>query len=299
MSTKTISPRTETRSGQRQKKESQFKDVWRRLRKNKLAMLGLLVIILLVLSAIFAPLITAYEYDKMDYANINQFPNAAHPLGTDNYGRDLLTRIIYGGRTSLLVSIVSVAIGLVLGGGLGAYAAFYGGKKESIVMRALDILMAIPPLLLAVAISAAMGSGIFNCAIAIGVASVPLFARVIRASALSIVGQEYIEAARSCGVSNLKIIFKHVIPNSLGPILVQSTLRIGESIMQISSLSFIGLGVQPPTPEWGNMLALGREYIRDFWPAVIFPGVAIMITLIAFNVFGDGLRDALDPRLKQ
>ena len=299
MQTKKRNAKPAAEAKARVRKESQFKDVWRRLRKNKLAMAGLVVVILLVLAAIFAPWLTPYGYDEMDYRNGNQMPTWEHPLGTDNFGRDTLTRIIYGGRTSLLVSVVSVLIGLIIGGSLGAYVAFYGGKKDTIIMRLLDILMAIPPLLLAVAISAAMGSGTFNCAVAIGVGSIPLFARVIRASAMSISTQEYIEAARSCGVSNLKIIFRHVIPNSLGPILVQSTLRIGESIMMISSLSFIGLGVQPPTPEWGNMLALGREYIREFWPAVVFPGVAIMITLIAFNVFGDGLRDALDPRLKQ
>lgn len=281
------------------RRETQARDVWRRFRKNKLAMIGLVVIILLVLTAIFAPIISPFDYKKQNLMETLLWPNSEHWLGTDNFGRDTLTRILWGGRISLLISLCSVAIGLVGGGLLGSVAAYYSGKVDNIIMRFLDILMAVPPLLLAVAISAALGSGIFNCALAIGVASIPLFARVVRASALSIINQEYMEAARACGASDIKIILKHILPNSLGPILVQSTLRIGESILQISSLSFIGLGVQPPVPEWGNMLAYGREYIREYSPMVIFPGLAIIITLIAFNIVGDGLRDALDPKLKQ
>ncbi len=281
------------------KKMNQSKEVWQRLRKNKLTILGLILALLLVFSAIFAPFICRYEYEDQDLRNAFQYPSFKHLLGTDNYGRDIFTRIIYGGRTSLLIALIAVSLGLIVGGLLGAFAAYYGGIFENVIMRGLDIVMAIPSLLLAVAISAALGVGMLNCAIAIGIATVPMFARVIRASALSIKDQEYIEAAHACGVGNVKIIFKHVIPNSLAPIIVQGTLKIGEAILQIASLSFIGLGVQPPTPEWGSMLAFGREFIRDFWPIVTFPGIAIMITLIVFNVLGDGLRDALDPRLKQ
>ena len=281
------------------KRETQAKDVWRRFRKNKLAMIGLAVILLLILSAIFAPILSPYDYKSQNLLETFLWPCKEHLLGTDNFGRDTLTRILWGGRISLLISLCSVAIGLVGGGLLGSIAAYYSTRVDNIIMRFLDILMAVPPLLLAVAISAALGSGIFNCALAIGIASIPLFARVVRASALSIKNQEYIEAATACGAGSFKIILKHILPNSLGPILVQSTLRIGESILQISSLSFIGLGVQAPVPEWGNMLAYGREYIREYWPMVVFPGLAIVITLIAFNVVGDGLRDALDPKLKQ
>ena len=280
------------------KKQSQMREVWRRLRKNKLAMVCLVVIILLVLAAIFAPLICPYSYSEQNLRESFAGISWKHLLGTDKMGRDIFTRIIYGARTSLLVAIISVAIGLVIGGLLGAIAAYYGGVTDNVIMRLLDILMAVPPLLLAVAICAALGTGVINCAIAIGVASIPLFARVMRAAAISIIGQEYVEAAKACGVSNLKIIISHIIPNSLGIILVQSTLRIGESILQIASLSFIGLGVQPPTPEWGNMLSYGREYIRSNPSMVIIPGVAIMITLIAFNSVGDGLRDAMDPKLR-
>jgi len=281
------------------KKQSQAKEVWRRLCKNKLAIVGLVLVIIIVLGSILAPLLTPYEYDAMDLLHAKQFPSWEHPLGTDHYGRDILTRILYGGRTSLLISVIAIAISLIVGGLLGAVASYFGGFQENVIMRLLDILMAVPGLLLAVAISASLGVGKLNCAIAIGVSSIPSFARIIRASVLSIKGQEYIEAAKACGVRDWTIILRHVIPNSLAPIMVQSTLRVGESIMMISSLSFIGLGVQPPTPEWGSMLAMGRDLIRDFWPIVTFPGIAIMLTLIAFNLLGDGLRDALDPRLKQ
>lgn len=279
--------------------QSQFKDVWTRLRKNKLAMAGLIIVLLIVLAAVFADVITPYDFDKQDLRARFTYPCVEHPMGTDNMGRDILTRVIYGARTSLLVSLVAVAIGLVVGGSIGAIVSFYGGKLEEVVMRCLDVLMSIPPLILAVAISASLGVGKFNCAVAIGVSSIPSFARIIRASVLSIKDQEYIEAATACGVGKIKTIFTHVIPNSLAPIMVQGTLKIGDAIMMISSLSFIGLGVQPPTPEWGSMLAFGRDYIREFWPIVTFPGIAIMVTLIAFNVLGDGLRDAMDPRLKQ
>ena len=276
-----------------------FKEIWRRLRKNKLSIIGLVFIVALVLCAILAPFITPYSYDVIDLTATFQGPSMAHLLGTDNYGRDMLTRIIFGARTSLLVAISAIAIALVVGGSFGSIAAFYGNKIDGAIMRILDVFMAIPPLLMAVAVSAALGEGALNSAIAIAMCTIPNFARIIRASALTIKSQEYIEAARACGGRDFKIIWKHLIPNSLAPIMVQSTLQIGNAILQISMLSFIGLGVQPPTPEWGNMLAVGREFIRDFPPMVLYPGVAIMLTLISFNVLGDGLRDALDPRLKQ
>ena len=283
------------------KKRSQFVYVCRRFYKNRLAMVGLAILLILILTSIFCSSIFDYTTNVVGMDMKVRFtrPCAEYPFGTDHYGRDILTRILYGGRTSLLISVIAIAISLIVGGLLGAVASYFGGFQENVIMRLLDILMAVPGLLLAVAISASLGVGKLNCAIAIGVSSIPSFARIIRASVLSIKGQEYIEAAKACGVRDWTIILRHVIPNSLAPIMVQSTLRVGESIMMISSLSFIGLGVQPPTPEWGSMLAMGRDLIRDFWPIVTFPGIAIMLTLIAFNLLGDGLRDALDPRLKQ
>ena len=283
----------------RRRKKSRFTETWRRLKKNRLAMVGLAIIIFLILSAVLAPILAPYDPAAQDLMNSLQYPGSSHWMGSDNYGRDIFSRIIYGGRISLLVATMSVAIGLVLGGLLGSTAAFFGGVYENIIMRAMDILLAIPPFLLAISISASIGSGVMNTAIAIGIATCPSFARVIRASILSLREEEYVEAAILCGLSKFKIILKHLIPNSMAPIIVQATLRIGDAILSIASLSFIGLGVQPPTPEWGSMLNYGREFIRTFWPICTFPGVAIVITMIAFNVLGDGLRDALDPRLKQ
>ena len=281
------------------KKRGQWRDVWKRLRRNKLAMVGMVMVILIVFSAIFAEWVAPYPYDGIDVTARLQFPNAQHLLGTDNFGRDLLSRIIYGGRISLLVACAAVAMALVIGGILGATAGFFGGTYETIVMALMDVLMAIPGFLLAVTISTALGSGTFNTALAIAIGGVPSYARLVRSQVLTIKDREFVEAAEAMGAGKLRIIFHDIIPNALSPIIVESTLRIGASIMQISSLSFIGLGVQPPTPEWGSIMANGRDYIRDFYPLVTFPGIAIMLTLFGFNMFGDGLRDALDPRLKR
>ena len=280
------------------KKRSQFWDIWRRLRRNKLAMLGLIIVLVLVLSAIFANFIAPHDYAQQDLTNMKAWPSREHLLGTDDYGRDILSRIIYGGRVSLLVAILSIVFGLIVGGILGISAGYFGGIYDGTVMRIMDIVMAIPGFLLAVCISAALGSGVLNTAIAIGIGCVPGYARLLRALVLSIREQEYVEAARATGASDLRIMFRQIVPNILSPVIVESTLRIGGCILMISSLSFIGLGVQPPTPEWGSMLSAGRALIRSFWPIVTFPGFAIMLTLFGFNLFGDGLRDALDPKLK-
>ncbi len=281
------------------RKRSQWRDVWKRLRRNKLAMIGMVLVIIIVFSAIFADVISPYPYDGIDVANRMQFPSAKHWLGTDNFGRDLLSRIIYGGRISLLVACAAVGIALVIGGILGATAGFFGGVYETIVMAFMDILMAIPGFLLAVSISTALGGGTFNTSLAIAIGCVPSYARLVRSQVLTLKDREFVEAAESMGASKMRIIFHDIIPNALSPIIVESTLRIGACILQISSLSFIGLGVQPPTPEWGSIMSNGRDYIRDFYPLVTFPGIAIMLTLFGFNLFGDGLRDALDPRLKR
>ena len=281
------------------KKRSQWRDVWIRLRRNKLAMIAMFVVIALVLVCVFADVIAPYAYDKASPPDRFQYPNAKHLLGTDDKGRDLLSRIIYGGRISLLVAVMAVAMALISGSLLGAVAAYFGGLCETLIMRAMDIVMAIPGFLLAVSISSALGGGVWQTALAISIGAIPSYARIMRASVLTIKDQEYVEAARAGGASDLRIIVKHIIPNTLSPIIVESTLRIGACIMQISSLSFIGLGVTPPTPEWGSIMSYGREYLRDFYPIVTFPGIAIMITLFGFNLFGDGLRDALDPRLKR
>ena len=281
------------------RKRSQVRDIWRRLRKNKLAMIGMCIVLILILAAIFAPLVAPYDYATQDLTNMKAWPSPAHPLGTDDYGRDILSRIIYGGRVSLLVAILSIVFGLIIGGALGISAGYFGGVYDGAIMRVMDIIMAIPGFLLAVCISAALGSGVVNTAIAIGIGCVPGYARLLRALVLSIRGQEFVEAARATGASDLRIMLREIVPNILSPVIVESTLRIGGCILMISSLSFIGLGVQPPTPEWGSMVSSGRSLIRSFWPLSTFPGIAIMLTLFGFNLFGDGLRDAMDPKMKK
>ena len=281
------------------RKHSQWRDVWHRLRQNKLAMAALVIVVLLILMAVFAESIAPYDYAEQNPDAKFEYPSAQHLLGTDNYGRDLLSRLIVGGRISLLVSVLSVVFALIVGGFIGAISGYFSGTVDGVIMRIMDIVMAIPQFLLAVAVSVALGSGIVNTAIAIAIGSVPSYARLMRASVMSIKEQEFTEAARALGNSNMQILFKHIIPNTLSPIIVETTLHIGANILAISGLSFVGLGVQPPTPEWGSIMAAGRQYIRDFWPLVTFPGVFIMLTMFGFNILGDGLRDAMDPRLKK
>ena len=279
------------------KKRSQMRDIWRRFKSNKLAMVGLVIVVVIVLSAVFADVITPYEYSARSSDRL-VFPCLAHPFGTDNYGRDLLSRVIYGGRISLLVSLLGLLISVGIGSVLGATAGYFGGPYETIVMRLMDIIMAIPGTLMAVAVSALLGNGVVNTAIAVSVGGIAPSARMLRATVLTIRDQEYVEAARARGSGNFRIIIRQILPNTLSPLIVDSTLRIGTNIMMISGLSFIGLGVQPPTPDWGSILNTGREFITTFWPMITFPGIAIMLTMFGFNVMGDGLRDALDPKLK-
>ena len=279
------------------KKRSQMRDIWRRFKSNKLAMVGLVIVVVIVLSAVFADVITPYEYSARSSDRL-VFPCLAHPFGTDNYGRDLLSRVIYGGRISLLVSLLGLLISVGIGSVLGATAGYFGGPYETIVMRLMDIIMAIPGTLMAVAVSALLGNGVVNTAIAVSVGGIAPSARMLRATVLTIRDQEYVEAARARGSGNFRIIIRQILPNTLSPLIVDSTLRIGGNIMMISGLCFIGLGVQPPTPEWGSILNTGREFITTFWPMITFPGIAIMLTMFGFNVMGDGLRDALDPKLK-
>ena len=272
--------------------------VWRRLKKSKTAIFGLIVIVLLIFTAVFADFIAPYPYDQQDYSQTFEYPSLAHLMGTDNFGRDIFSRIIYGTRISLFIAIISVLISFTVGVFLGATSAYYGGTYDTVVMRILDAFLSIPSLLCAVSVSAALGNGLIQTAIAIAIANIPVFARVTRASVITVRKAEYVEAAESIGVDNARIMLRHIMPNALAPIFVQTSLSIVNAILTISMLSFIGLGIQPPTPEWGSILSSGREFIRDFWPLVTFPGVMIMVTLISFNMLGDGLRDALDPRLK-
>ena len=283
------------------KKRSQWVEVWRRLKRNKMAVLGLIILIILVLLAVFADVIANYDnvVIKQNLAHRLQGPSAAHWLGTDEFGRDIFARLVHGTRVSLQVGIVAVGISIVIGGILGAVAGYYGGKLDNTIMRIMDIFLAVPSILLAIAIVSALGPSIINLMLAISISSVPSYARIVRASVLSIRDQEFIEAAKAIGASNTRIIFRHIIPNSLAPVIVQATLGVASAILSTAGLSFIGLGIQPPAPEWGSMLSGGRQYLRYVWWVTTFPGVAIMITILSLNLLGDGLRDALDPRLKQ
>ncbi|MCI8516061.1 MAG: ABC transporter permease [Hungatella sp.] len=291
--------KTMTTSKTGKKKRSQWGDIWHRLCRNKLAMFGLFVLVLLVLMAVFADVIAPYGYDDQDYSQMLQFPSAAHPMGTDNFGRDIFSRIIYGTRISLQIGFISLMGSAVVGSILGACAGYFGGAADTVIMRGADILMAIPRTVLAIAIATTLGPGLTNAMIAVAISSIPNFARVVRASTLTVKEQEYVEAARAIGASNAHIIARYIFPNVMSPIIVQATLGVGTAIILAASLSFLGLGIQPPVPEWGAMLSASRSYMRDYWYMVTFPGLAIMLTVLALNLFGDGLRDALDPKLKK
>ncbi len=279
-------------------KTSQWRDVLYRLCQNKAAMVGLAIMALLVLCAIFADVLAPYGYDDQDLSRRFIEPCREFPFGTDNFGRDIFSRIIHGSRISLQVGLISVAISTVFGVALGAVAGYYGKVLDNIIMRVVDVMLAIPSILLAISIAAALGPGLRNVMIAISIGSIPSFARIVRASVLTIKEQEFVEAAQAVGAGDARILLKHILPNCMATIIVQATLGVAGAILSTSGLSFIGLGISPPTPEWGSMLSAGRQYIRDHGYIVLFPGLAIMITIFALNLLGDGLRDALDPRLK-
>lgn len=283
------------------KKRSMTMEVCQRLAKNRMAMLGLAILIVLVLCAVFADVIADYE-TKVIAQNISnrlQGPSAEHWFGTDEFGRDIFARIIHGSRVSLVVGLISVSVSLIVGGTLGAFAGFYGGRVDNVIMRVMDIFLAVPSTLLAMTIVAALGSSLVNVMLAIGVAGVPGYARIVRAAVMSVKDQEFVESSRAIGASSMTTIFREIIPNCMAPIIVQVTLSVASAILSTASLSFIGLGVQPPDPEWGAMLSGGRNFLRDAVHLTLFPGLAIVVTILALNLLGDGLRDALDPRLKQ
>lgn len=285
----------------KKRKRSQMTEIWRRMRRNRLAMFGLVIVSILIIIAIFANQIADYNTVaiKQNVVERLQGPSAEHWAGTDEFGRDIFARLVHGARISLLVGVVAVCIALVTGGILGAIAGYFGGTVDNVIMRIMDIFLSIPILLLAIMIVAALGSSMLNLMIAIGLASMPTFARIVRASVLSVKDQEFVEAARAIGAKNNHIILRHIMPNCLSPIIVQATLRVATAILSTASLSFISLGIQAPAPEWGAMLASGRAYIRDAPHIVIIPGLLIMITILSLNLLGDGLRDALDPKLKR
>ena len=282
------------------KKKSQALSIWRRFRRNRLAMFGLVVFLIIVLCAVFADVLADYEELAITQNEDERMlpPSGGHIFGTDNYGRDMFARIIHGARNSLTIGISSTLIALFFGCILGGLAAYYSGVVDNCIMRFLDMIACIPSILLALTIVFALGASLANLLTAITIAIIPGFTRVIRSAMLPIIGQEFIEAARACGATDLRILVRYIIPNAIGPILVQGTMSVASLIMTAASLSFIGMGVQPPEPEWGSMLAEAREYIRYAPHMVIIPGMAIVLTALSLNLIGDGLRDALDPRLK-
>ena len=273
-------------------------DVWRRLRRDRRAMIGLVIFVILVIVALFPMLFTKQSYSAQDYKAIHQLPSAAHLFGTDHLGRDIFTRVIHGTKVSLGIGIASVAIALLLGGILGAVSAYYSNKIDNVIMRIMDVLGAIPGTLLAISIAAVLGRGIVNLILALSISAVPLFARVVRANVLTVKSKDYVEAGKCVGAGDMRLILKHMIPNAMGPIIVQATFGVASNILMIAGLSYIGLGIAPPTPEWGGMLSEAKTYIQQFWHPMIFPGIAIFLTSFSLNVLGDGLRDAFDPKLR-
>lgn len=290
---------------QKKKERSLWGDAWRRFKKSRMAMAGLFFLLALSILAVATIAVDLYTDDayyeahviKQDMRHRLQAPSIEHPFGLDEFGRDMFMRMIWGIRYSLFLGVFAIGISVVVGGILGAIAGFYK-NADNIIMRFMDVLLAIPSTLLAIAIVAALGPSIRNLLIAVSVSYTPTFSRIVRASVLTIKDQEFIEAARAVGASDMRIIFKYIIPNSLAPIIVQATLGVAGAILNIAGLSFLGLGIEPPLPEWGAMLSNARTYIRDSWHITTVPGLGIMLTILALNLVGDGFRDALDPRLK-
>ena len=279
-------------------KPGSLKYVWRSVSHNKGAVIGMILLALIVVLCLLSPIICRYGYAEMNIQDWYQTPNPNHLLGTDQMGRDLLSRVLYGARYTLIIGITATAMSAVLGILLGAVAGYFGGFVDSCVMRFLDLFQAFPTLVLAMAFCAVFGTGVDKCILALGITGIPGFARLMRANILRIANMEYIEAAKTINCPTWKTILKHIIPNSISPVIVEIAMTISRNGLTSSSLSFLGLGVQAPKPEWGAMLSEARSYIRDYPHMVIVPGIFIVITVLSFNLIGDAFRDALDPTLK-
>ncbi|KAB2764081.1 ABC transporter permease subunit [Brucella anthropi] len=281
-----------------QKMRRPLAEFWRRFKKQKVALVALVFIIALVLAAILAPVLAPYDPSTPDNNAVLQGPSAGHWAGTDAYGRDIFSRIIWGARISLAVGFLSVTLGALFGVTLGIVSGFYGGWVDSIIMRFCDLLLAFPGILLAIAVIAVLGPGITNVIYAVAIFSIPVFARLARGTTLQLKRTVYVDASRAIGVADRVIMLRHILPGTLPNVIVYFSMRIGTSILTAAALSFIGLGAQPPSPEWGAMLADGRTYMGVADHLTLFPGIAIFVTVLGFNLFGDGLRDALDPKLR-
>ena len=283
------------------KKKTPMQETMARFMKNRLAIVGLILFLILLIPTIFADQIADYEDValKINVPNRLKAPTAEHILGTDEMGRDIFARVLHGARTSLWIAGVATLFALVSGGAIGSFSGYVGGKLDEVIMRLMDVMMCLPEMLLAIAIVSAWGANTINMILALGISRIPRFARIVRSSVLTVRTMEYVEASRAIGASRLTIIMQHILPNCLGPILVQVTLIFASAILGISSLSFLGLGVKPPSPEWGNMLATARVHMRDYPHLVLAPGMAIFLSIFSLNLLGDGLRDAFDPKLRK
>jgi peptide/nickel transport system permease protein len=277
---------------------SPWKDAWNNFRKNKTALIGLCIVLFFVLLAIFSPIIAPQGINEQDLSKRLQAPSSDHWFGTDDFGRDILSRVIHGARISLWVGFFAVVGSATVGSLLGIVAGYYGRWVDTIISRMFDIMLAFPSILLAIAVVAALGPSLRNALIAIAIINIPNFGRLIRSRVLSVKQEEYVMAARAIGMSDMRILFSHVLPNSMAPIIVQGTLAIATAIIEAAALGFLGLGAQPPEPEWGKMLSDARTFMLQAPWTMIFPGLAIMLTVLGFNLMGDGMRDALDPKMK-
>lgn len=269
---------------------------WKRFARNRLAVAGLVIFLALILLALFAPKLAPFDPNKQDWKIRLQAPSAVHIMGTDEFGRDLFARTLYGGRVSLLAGIVPVAIGATAGAAIGLTAGYLGGRWDQLLMRCLDVLLAFPGLFLALAVVGTLGPGLFNAMLAVAVVSIPGYARVVRGQVLTLREREFVTAAEAAGARAPRILWRHLLPNLLSPLLVQASLSVGFAILTTAGLSFLGLGTQPPTSDWGEMLASGRQYLPEAWWLELFPGLYVMAAVLSVNLLGDGLRDLLDPR---
>ncbi len=296
------------KSGQKEAAVSRglWADAWYRFKKNRLAVVGLTFILFLIAVSIGTMILDLVTGNSLYEALVIKQnlplklagPSFEHIFGCDEFGRDILFRLLWGTRYSLFIGIISILMALVVGGFLGALAGFYGGKTDNLIMRIMDVFLSIPSMVMAIAIVSALGTSTFNLLLSISVPQIPRLARIVRAQVMSVKGKEFVEASRAVGAGDLMIILQYIIPNALAPIIVQASLSIGSAILSIAGLSFLGIGVQPPAPEWGSILSSARTYMRDAWHISVIPGLMIMLTVLSLNLAGDGLRDALDPKMK-
>ena len=281
------------------RRKSKVADTWRLFKKRKTSILGLVIFGMILFLVIAAPLFVSRDMvTKMDYRAVMQAPSLQHPFGTDDLGRSMLARILYGGRNSLTIGLISMVCALSCGVIIGSLCGYYGGILDQIVMRVLDVVKSIPTTVMALAIVAALGANKQNLILAIMIAQTPAQTRLVRSAVIGIAGREYFEACRACGTGTVRIIFKHIVPNCIGTVIIQASMAMSQMILQAASLSFIGMGIQPPEPEWGAMLSGARDYMASAPWLMLFPGLFIMLSAYSFNLIGDGLRDALDPKLK-